>query len=159
MYYAMFIFNHEDIIMFSKIRRNYRIIFTHAEALNMPQTYKMNMELDPYIQQLTGETYLAQSIPYYLRCKRYLYPIDVFERRFFLATGGALANIPLHKFNASVSGSILIPCFVYCNLEKDFQNIRYKTKRIISNQIPFNDRLYNFCDKTTSDEKDFLSYL
>jgi hypothetical protein len=159
MYYAMFILNHEDMIVFSKIRRNYRIIFTHTEALNMPQTYKMHMELDPYIQQLTGDTYLAQSIPYYLRCKRYLYPIDVFERRFFLATGGALANIPLHKFNAAVSGSILIPCFVYCNLEKDFQNIRYKTKRIISNQIPFNDSLYKFCDKTTSDEKDFLSYL
>ena len=159
MYYAMFILNHEDMIMFSKIQRNYRIIFTHAEALNMPQTYKLHIELDPYIQQLTGETYLVQSIPYYLRCKRYLHPINIFERRFFLATGGALANIPLHKFNAAVSGSILIPCMSYSNLEKDFQNIRYKTKRIISGQVAFNDNMYKFCDETNAEERDFLSYL
>lgn len=159
MYYVMFILNHEDMVMFSQIRRNYRIIFTHHEALNMPQTYKMHIELDPYIQQLTGDTYLIQSVPYYLKCKRYIQPINVFERRLFLATGGALSNIPLHKFNAAVSGSILIPCLVYCDLEKNFQNIRYETKRIISNQISFNDNLYKFCDKTNPDEKDFISYL
>jgi hypothetical protein len=159
MYYAMYILNHEDIVMFSKIHRNYRIIFTHNEALNMPQTYKMHMNLDPYIQQLTGETYLVQSIPYYLRCKRYIQPIKTFERRFFLATGGALANIPLHKFKASVSGSILIPCLTYSELENDFKNIRYDTKRTISNQIHFNDNLYKFCDKTTHIEKDFISFL
>lgn len=159
MYYAMFILNHEDMIMFSKIKRNYRIIFTHKEALCMPQTYKMHMELDPYIQQLTGKTYLAQSIPYYLRCERYIQPIDVFERRFFLSTGGALSNIPLYKFNAAVSGSIIIPCLVYCALEKDFHNIRYNTKRNISGQIAFNDNLYRFVDKLTNEEKDFMSYL
>ena len=125
----------------------------------MPQTYKMHVELDPYIQQLTGVNYLAQSIPYYLRCKRYFHPINVFERRFTLATGGALANIPLHKFNAAVSGSILIPCMIYCDLEMDFKNLRFDTKRLISNQIPFNDNLYKFCDKEMPDENDFMSYL
>ena len=159
MYYCMFILNHEDMVIFSQIRRNYRIIFTHAEAINMPQTYKMHVELDPYIQQLTGVNYLAQSIPYYLRCKRYFHPINVFERRFTLATGGALANIPLHKFNAAVSGSILIPCMIYCDLEMDFKNLRFDTKRLISNQIPFNDNLYKFCDKEMPDENDFMSYL
>jgi hypothetical protein len=160
MYYAMFILTHEDTVMFSRIKRNYRIIFTHKEALCMPQTYKTHIELDPYIQQLTGDTGITQSIPYYLRCERYIQPINVFERRFFLATGGALANIPLHKFNAAVSGSILIPCLMYCELEKDFKNIRYSTKRsIISNQITFNDDLYKFVDKLTHQEKDFMSYL
>lgn len=159
MYYAMFILDHEDTVMFSQIKRNYRIIFTHMEALCMPQTYKMHIEMDPFIQQLTDETYLAQTMPYYLRCKRYVQPIDVFERRFYLATGGSLANIPLHKFNAAVSGSILIPCLVYCELENDFKNIRYETKRTISNQLPFNDDLYRFVDKLTPEEKDFVSYL
>jgi hypothetical protein len=159
MYYAIFILNHEDTVMFSQIKRNYRIIFTHSEALCMPLTYKLHVELDPYIQQITGETYLCSSVPYYLRCKRHLFPIDVFERRFFLATGGALANIPLHKFKAAVSGSILIPCLVYCELEKDFQNIRYETKRTITGQIKYNDNLYKFCDKLTPEEKDFVSYL
>jgi hypothetical protein len=159
MYYAMFILLHEDTVMFSQIRRNHRIIFTHEEALNMPQTYKLHLEQDPYIQQLTGETYLMKSIPYYLRGKRYIFSKDIFERRFYLATGGALVNIPLHKFNAAVSGSILIPCLVYCQLEKDFKNIRYNTKRNIVNQIPFIDNLYNFCDKLSLTEKDFISYL
>jgi hypothetical protein len=159
MYYAMFILLHEDTVMFSQIRRNHRIIFTHDEALNMPQTYKLHLEQDPYIQQLTGETYLMKSIPYYLRGKRYIFSKDIFERRFYLATGGALVNIPLHKFNAAVSGSILIPCLVYCPLEKDFKNIRYNTKRNILNQIPFIDNVYNFCDKLTLTEKDFISYL
>jgi hypothetical protein len=159
MYYAMFILLHEDTVMFSQIRRNHRIIFTHEEALNMPQTYKLHLEQDPYIQQLTGETYLMKSIPYYLRGNRYIFSKDIFERRFYLATGGALVNIPLHKFNAAVSGSILIPCLVYCPLEKDFKNIRYNTKRNIVNQRPFIDNLYNFCDKLNLKEKDFISYL
>jgi hypothetical protein len=159
MYYAIFILNHEDMVMFSQIKRNYRIIFTHSEALCMPLTYKLHVELDPYIQQITDTNYLCSSVPYYLRCKRHLFPIDVFERRLFLATGGALVNIPLHKFKAAVSGSIIIPCLVYCELEKDFQNIRYETKRTINNQVKYNDNLYNFCDKLTPEERDFISYL
>lgn len=159
MYYAFFILNHEDMVMFSQIKRSYRIIFSHKEALCMPQTYKLHIELDPYVQQLTGEKYICETIPFYLRCKRYLFPVDIFERRFFLATGGALANIPLHKFNASVSGSIIIPCMAYCDLEKDFKNIRYNTRRNITNQISHNDNLYKFCDKLTADDKDFVSYL
>lgn len=159
MYYAMFILHHEDTVMFSQIHRNYRIIFTHSEAICMPQTYKLHLEIDPYIQQLTGDGYLMKSIPYYLRCKRYFYPINIFERRLFLATGGALANIPLHKYKASISGSILIPCLVYCDLEKDFNNVRFKTKRNIQKDIKFNDNLYEFCDFLTQTEKNFVSYL
>jgi len=159
MYYAMFILHHEDTVMFSQIHRNYRIIFTHKEAICMPQTYKLHLEMDPYIQQLTGDGYLMKSIPYYLRSKRYFHPIDVFERRLFLATGGALTNIPLHKHKASISGSILIPCLVYCELEKDFKNVRFETKRNIYDHIKFIDNLYKFCDKLTPIEKDFISYL
>jgi hypothetical protein len=156
MYYSMFILHHEDTIMFSQVRRNYRIIFNHTEALCMPTTYHMHMELDPYIQQLTGETYMAESIPFYLRCKRYLVSKKNFKRRFFLATGGALAGIPLHKYRASVSGSILIPCLTYTELEDDFVGIRFDTSREAKMS---HTNLYDFCDNLTEKEKDFVSYL
>jgi hypothetical protein len=155
-YYAMFILHHEDTIMFSQVRRNYRIIFNHTEALCMPTTYHIHMELDPYIQQLTGETYMAESIPFYLRCKRHLNSKQIFERRFFLATGGALAGIPLHKYKAAVSGSILIPCLTYTELEEDFVSIRFNTSR---NDSKARTNLYEFCDKLTEKEKNFISYL
>lgn len=160
MYYAMYIMNHEDTVMFSQIRRNYRIIFTHPEALCMPLTYKYHMEIDPYIQQLTGDISLIQTIPYYLRCKRYIQPINVFERRFYLATGGALANIHLSKYNAAVSGSILIPCLTYSELEDDFKDIRFNTIRNIKSKYKYNDDLYNFNGfKLSEDDKDFISYM
>lgn len=162
MYYSMFILNHEYTVMFSQIKRSYRVIFTHPEALNLPQSYKSHIELDPYIQQLTGDKYLVQSIPYYLRCNRYIQPVDVFERRFQLATGGALTNIPLHKYNAAVSGSILIPCISYNELEEDFRRVRFNTARAINTLIKFNSDLYHPIgedNKLTDDEKDFMSYL
>jgi len=158
MYYAMYILNHEDTVMFSQIKRNHRIIYTHDEALTMPNFNTYHIELDPYIQQLTGETYLQTSIPYYIRCNRYIQPIDVFERRFYLATGGALANIPLHKYNASVAGSILIPCLAYSSLEKDFKRVRFNTARSI--RRPSGD-LYNpvGIEQLTEEDKDFMTYL
>lgn len=151
------------MIIFSQIRRNYRIIFTHLEALSLPQTYKYHIELDPYIQQLTGDKYLVNSTLFYLRCNRYIQPVDVFERRFYLATGGALTNIHLSKYNAAVSGSILIPCITYSELEDDFKEIRFKTQRNIKNKnnIKFNDNLYKPVgeNKLTDDDMDFMSYL
>jgi hypothetical protein len=161
MYYAIFILNHEDTVMFSQIRRNYRIIFTHLQAIKMPQTNTYHIEMDPYIQQLTGEIYLFQSLPYYIRCKRYIHTVNTFERRFYLATGGALTNIPLSKYNAAVSGSILIPCLSYSELEDDFKHVRFNTKRIIKNQTKFNDDLYSpvGSHKLNETDKDFMSYL
>lgn len=161
MYYAMFILGHEDTVMFSQIKRNYRIIFAHHEAVSLPKTYMMHIERDPYIQRLSGETYLTNSVPYYLRCKRYIQPIDVFERRLYLATGGALANINLAACNAAVSGSILVPCNSYSELEDDFARVRFNTMRNIPHAIKFNDDLYTPVgkEKLTEKEKDFMSYL
>jgi hypothetical protein len=157
MYYSMFILHHEDTIMFSQVRRNYRIIFSHTQALCMPTTYHMHMELDPYIQQLTGETYIAESIPFYIRCKRHLNSKKIFERRFFLATGGALTGIPLHKYKAAVSGSILIPCLTYTELEENFVGSRFDTSRQDLKATKTN--IYDFCDKLTEKEKNFISFL
>jgi hypothetical protein len=163
MYYSMFILCHEDTIMFSQIKRDYRIIYTHVEALNMPTTYMMHIEQDPYIQQLTNSS-LLQSVTYYARCERSINSIDVFERRLFLATGGALTNIPLHKYKAAISGSIIIPCFTYFKVEDEFKRVRYNTQRSINkdNNILFNDDLYtpvgDSC-KLNSNDKNFMSYL
>jgi hypothetical protein len=127
----------------------------------MPTTHTYHVEVDPYIQQLTGDTYLAQSMPYYLRCKRHIHPVDVFERRLYLATGGALTNIPLSKYNAAVSGSILIPCVTYSELEDDFKRVRFNTTRTVKNQVKFNDNLYSpvGVGKLTEEDKDFMSFL
>jgi len=161
MYYSMFILNHEYTVMFSKIKRNYRVIFTHEEALNMPLSKYYHMDVNPYIQQLTGGASLVQSIPFYINCDRHINSVDIFERRFYLATGGALANIPLHKYNASVSGSILIPCIAYNELEKEFKNVRFNTARHADINDKYNSDLYKTTGdiKLTEDDKDFMSYL
>ena len=163
MYYAVYILNHEDMVIFSQIHRNYRIIFTHLESLSLPQTNKYHIELDPYIQQLTGDKYLVNSTPFYLRCNRHIQSVDTFERRFYLATGGALTNIHLSKYNAAVSGSILIPCITYSELEDDFKGIRFKTQRNLKNKnnTKFNYDLYKpVGDNTlTEEDMDFMSYL
>jgi hypothetical protein len=162
MYYSMFIMNHEYLVMFSQVKRDYRIIFTHQEALAMPLTYMYHHTIDPYIQQLTGDQFIIESVPYYLRCKRYIQPVDVFERRFYLATGGALANIPLYKYNAAVSGSILIPCISYSELEDAFEGARFDTSRLINHGVKYNQNIYthNSNDDTISkSDMDFISYL
>lgn len=167
MYYAVFIMNHEDLVMFSQIKRTYRIIFTHQEALAMPQTYMHHITIDPYIQQLTGDQFIIQSVPYYLRCKRYVQQVDVFERRFYLATGGALTNIPLYKYNAAVSGSILIPCISYSELEDAFEGARFNTSRSIDSIVKYPQHIYTHTlggnvsnhKKITKDDMDFISYL
>jgi hypothetical protein len=162
MYYALYIFNHEYTVMFSRIKRNYRIIFTHNEALLMPSSINCHINTTPYIQQLTGDKSLIQSIPYYLHCNRKFNSIEIFERRFYLATGGALANIHLSKYNAAVSGSILIPCVSYNELENDFKYVRFNTKRSINTKENLNYDIYQPVgsrDKLTETEKDFMSYL
>lgn len=159
MYYAMFVINHEDTIMFSQVRRKYRVIHSHVEALNMPSTAYMHLEKDPYIQQLAGHSSIVKSVPYYLRIKRKINSVAKFERRLYLATGGALANIPLNKFKASISGSILIPTFTYSELEDHFKGARYNTKRHITTSVQYNDDLYKSSFDLTEEDKDFMSYL
>ena len=159
-YYAMYILNHEDTVMFSQIRRTYRIIFTHMEAILMPISYMYHIEQDPYIQQITGDVSIIQSVPYYLRCERYIHAIEVFEKRFYLATGGALTNIHLSEYKAAVSGSILVPCLAYIELEKYFRDVRFNTSRSIKTSIKYNDNLYKPTNtKLSETEKDFMSYL
>jgi hypothetical protein len=153
MYYAMFIMHHEELIMFSKVKLTHRVIFTHVEALNMPDLNLFHVDADPYIQQLTNENYTPDSMPFYYRCKRHVNPIDVFERRLYLATGGAIAGIDLHRYKAAVSGSILIPCVYNFEGENTFVNLRFDT------DVETGHNLYDFNGTLTEEEKNFMSYL
>jgi len=166
LYYAVFIMNHEYLVMFSQVKREHRIIFTHQEALVMPQTYMYHITIDPYIQQLTGDQFIIQSVPYYLRCKRYIQSVNKFERRFYLATGGALTNIPLYKYNAVVSGSILIPCISYSELEDAFEGAIFNTNRSIDSVVKYPQNIYTHvlgdAENNTQISKidmNFISYL
>ncbi len=155
-YYAIFVLTHEDTVMFSKVKENYRIVFSHSEALNMFLSHNMHIERDPYIQQLSNIS-LSKSVVAYTRCKRYIQPIIVFNRRLQLATGHALDNILLKNYNAALSGSILIPCSSYVELEDDFKHVRYDTTRDIETEVKYSDDLYEHAKNT--DEKNFMSYL
>jgi hypothetical protein len=168
-YYAIYILNHEDLTMFSKIKRNYRIIFNHDETINMPGFNNCHINVNPYIQQLTGSNYIFTQMPFYLKCNRRFNTKQTFEDRLFLATGGALHNINLSKYKAAVSGSILIPCVCYNELEEKFINIRFNTSRNTDNMIIMsntnnysNKDLYTHLGKIyklNESDKNFMSYL
>ena len=152
----MYILNHESTIMFSQVNIRYRVIFTHKEVLNLPPLNSMHLYRNPYIQQLSGNSNIQACTPLYLKCKRGVNNIEVFERRLFLATGGAINNIPLDRLKCTLSGSILIPCISYSELEDNFENVRFPTSRDIGN---YNTNLYEFCGELTEKEKNFVSYL
>lgn len=155
-YYAVFVLNHEDIVMFSKVKKNYRIVFTHEEALNMYSSHTIHIERDPYIQQLSNIS-LSKSVVAYTRCKRYIQPVNVFRRRLQLATGHALDNILLENYNAAISGSIIIPCSIYTELEDDFKHVRFDTTRQTKINTKYSDDLYKHTHN--NEERDFMSYL
>jgi hypothetical protein len=104
-----------------------------------------------------------------MKCNRKFNTIQVFEDRLFLATGGALHNINLSKYGAAISGSILIPCICYNELEEKFINVRFDTSRshtdmISSININNNSKkgLYNHLGnmyELNESDKNFMSYL
>lgn len=153
MYYSNYIIRHENIRMFSKVSRSYRVLYTYEELYNQIDTNNIHIERDPYIQQLPGDTFISQTTPFYLRRKRKINSKEVFKRRFFLATGGALENIDLKKFKASVSGSILLPCITDSPLEKRFYGKRIDTSRKIKNI-----EAHSYY-KLSEDDISFLTYL
>ena len=167
-YYAIYILNHENTIMFSKIKRNYRIIFNHNELLQMSSFNTSHININPYIQQITNNS-IENNLPFYLNCKRKFNNVETFENRLFLATGGSLYDIDLSKYNASISGSILIPCVCYSELEDNFKNIRFDTKRnIMPSEIithadiyKLDTSLYNHNNlyNLNNIDRDFMSYL
>jgi hypothetical protein len=155
-YYSQYIMRHESTKMFSQVNRSYRILFTYEELEAQPDSHTMHIERDPYIQQLPDDTFISQTVPFYLREERLINPIEVFDRRLFLATGGILANVDLKKLGATVSGSILIPCVTVSPLESRFRGVRIDPIRKVRGYISTQDSKYY---SLTEQDLNFLSYL
>lgn len=128
-YYAYYILRHESTRMFSQVNRSYRVLFTYSELAIQPDAHDLHIERDPYIQQLSDDTFVALSIPFGLREKREINSAQTFERRLFLATGGAFVGVDLKKLGASISGSILVPCVTKSPLEKLFRGVQISPTR------------------------------
>lgn len=127
--YAMYILRHEETVMFSQVHMKYRVLFTLEQAANMPIFSTAHMERDPYILQLTDDTRLSDTIPFYIRDGRKINNNEEFQRRFNLATGGAFKNVNLRGLGAAITGSILIPCVHTSPLEKGFEDVDWVRER------------------------------
>ena len=156
LYYAQYIFRHENTKMFSQVRRSYRILHTLDEAHYLPNSNILHVERDPYIQQLPDDIFITQTLPFYLREKRDIADYKTMSRRLFLATGGALVGIDMKEMKAALSGSILIPCVTISPLEELRKGMYMDTSRKVRGYTPTHDSKYY---KLTDEDRDFLVYL
>ncbi len=123
--YAMYILKHEELIVSNKINQNHRFVFTIDEATNLPNFSNTHIENSPYVMQIIGEKYIADSCIFRLVGNRKINTKEEFLRRFHLLTGGAFENINLKEYSASITGSILIPCAHVSPLEELFKNSKF----------------------------------
>ncbi len=129
LYYSMYLLRHEETIMFNNISSTDRIIFTLEEAHNMPNYSTIDLDINPYVTQLTDNTHINKTIPFYLCGKRYINNKEEFNKRFKLVTGDIFKGINLRELNASITGSILIPCVLKSPLEHDFDCVQWNRGR------------------------------
>jgi hypothetical protein len=129
MYYAMYILKQEETIMFSKVNNYSRVLFTISEANKLPTFDNGHIDRSPYIVQLTNDTQLGQTMPFYLHAPRRINTKEVFIRRFDIASGGAFRGFDLKSINASITGSILIPCVHRSPLEEGFEDVEWDRQR------------------------------
>lgn len=126
--YALYIFRHEETIMFSKVIRGHRTILSIDSTSEWPY-FNVHPLRNPYVLQLTGNSPMMNCVPFYLHGERRICTKAEFLRRFNLATGGAFKGIDLKQLGAAVTGSILIPCAHVSPLESDFdQPFNYQRK-------------------------------
>jgi hypothetical protein len=128
-YFAMYILRQEETVMFSQIKQEHRVLFTLEEAVALPTFDNAHIGRNPYIQQLTDDSRLSDSIPFHVAGKRRINSPKVFNRRFELATGGIFKNIDLAQLGAAVTGSILIPCVHRSPLENGFEDVDWNLGR------------------------------
>lgn len=153
-YFAMYILRQEETIMFSQVNNRYRVLFTLKEASSLP-IFNCHIDRDPYILQLTNDTNLHKTIPFYLFGQRKINDQKEFKRRFYLATGGAFHDVDLKALGAAITGSILIPCVHTNPLEECFIDANWTRERKTI------DMKYPYMIDTPTDENDilFLNYL
>lgn len=129
MYYAMYILKQEETIMFSQVNQLSRVLFTLEEANKLPTLDGCHIDRTPYIVQLTNDTQLSQTMPFYLHGKRQINTKTEFQRRFQIATGGAFNGFDLKSIGAAITGSILIPCVHQSPLEHGFEDVDWERAR------------------------------
>ncbi len=129
MYYAMYIMKQEETIMFSQVNNLSRVLFKLSEATNLPTFDNCHIDRSPYIVQLTNDTPLGQTMPFYLHGKRNINSKEEFMRRFNIATGGAFNKFDLRSIGAAITGSILIPCVHRSPLEDGFDDVDWERER------------------------------
>ena len=121
-YYAVYTMRQEQLITFNIYPEDSRMIYTLEEANNIKNFSEISFEYNPMIHIMPCNNYKTSMLIYYIGTKdRYINSLDKFKKRFNWITRNALYNIDLHKFNACVSGSILIPCVATSPLEKRFK--------------------------------------
>ena len=121
MTYAMYILRQEETISFSRVSRKVRFLFSIDAASRWPVFDNISLSQSPYVIQLT-DGIIDKSIPLYLSGSRRINNIETFHHRFNIATGNAFNAIDLKYLNASVCGSILIPCVHINPLENLFDS-------------------------------------
>lgn len=154
-FYAMYILRQEEIIMFSQVNIKYRVLYTLEQAVALPGLQLAHLERNPYIIQLTDDTPLGQTMPFYLNGKRSINNMTEFQRRFNLATGGAFKGIDLKKLGAAITGSILIPCVHTSPLESGFEDVDWNRERDgIKLEFP-----YMIDTPENTEDANFINYL
>ena len=129
MYYSMYLLRHEETIMFNNVDTKYRVVFSLKEAASLPNYSMSNLDVSPYVLQLTDNTNIYKTMPFYLYGKRSINSVEEFNKRFNLVTGGIFEGINLRELNAAITGSILIPCVLKSPLEHDFDSVQWNRER------------------------------
>lgn len=122
--YANYILKHEEMIMMSDVHIKNRIVTTLDRACRLPNFYANSIELNPHLVHITGRDNLSRCVPFYLEGTRKLCTMEEFQERFDIATNGIFKGIDLTKYNACISGSILVPCVHKSPLEKMFNSFK-----------------------------------
>ena len=117
-WYAMYLAKQEETLIGGNITINDRVIFNLSTATAIPAA-KYSLENMPFVVHVSDKK-IEQQTPFYLLGNRGINSAAEFGRRFNIATGGALAGVPLARMRAAVTGSILIPCVHYSPLESGF---------------------------------------
>lgn len=171
MYYSQYAMRHEETVMFSQVNPKYRILFTLEEALKFPIFHNVAFKSNPYIQQLTDDTNIRNTIPMYLQGRRELVDQHTFERRFRIATGGVFDGFNLQEINAAITGSILIPCVsrsplerLYCGTNKMYRRGIYSTDAVVRVddhvvQHTLYSNPYMTIALESQEDRDFFDYL
>jgi hypothetical protein len=151
--YAMYILRQEETIMFNQINILYRVVITLDEATNMPGFQNSHIDKTPYILQLTDDTQLYNTMPFYLRGKRSINNMTEFNRRFNIATGGAFKGVDFKKLSAAITGSILVPCVQTSPLEVGFEDLDWDRERSFDMSYPY------MIDTPEQSDMSFINFL